>query len=177
MAHAEFPTVAKRSPPEHAHPMTTAKVMVLLLVPAAILAADSPSSLVPGERPGTATVIHRTDVLPDHSSNAIPRGGIWPLYTSPEARLNYFAVTAPTPMHFHPDADHRLYVLEGKVVVTCGTTATTNIVGDFIIIPRGVRHSYNVPSVGERALLLTFDAPPYDPKKTVSILPQKAPSQ
>jgi quercetin dioxygenase-like cupin family protein len=72
-------------------------------------------------------------------------------------------------MHFHPDADHRLYVLEGKIVVTCGTTTTTNGVGDFIVIPRGVRHSYNVPAPGDRALLLTFDAPPYDPAKTVNI--------
>jgi cupin superfamily acireductone dioxygenase involved in methionine salvage len=41
--------------------------------------------------------------------------------------------------------------------------------GDLIIIPQGVRHYYDVPARGERALLLTFDAPPYDPKKTVQL--------
>ena len=43
------------------------------------------------------------------------------------------------------------------------------IAGDFIIIPKGVRHSYDVPAKGDRALLLTFDAPPYDPRKTVNL--------
>lgn len=143
------------------------KAVVLALF-CTVLAGAADTNLLPGEREGSATVIHRADVVPAESTNAPPRGGLWPLYSSPEARLNYFAVTGRTPMHFHPDADHRLYVLEGKIVVTCGTTTTTNGVGDFIVIPRGVRHSYNVPGPGDRALLLTFDAPPYDPAKTVS---------
>jgi mannose-6-phosphate isomerase-like protein (cupin superfamily) len=150
--------------------------MVCLLVSVSILGADGPAILSPGERVGTAVVIHRADILPNQSTNGSPRGGLWPLYSSPEARLNYFAVTSLTQMHFHPDADHRLYVLEGKIVVTCGAVTTTSSPGDFIVIPRGVRHSYDVPSVGDRALLLTFDAPPYDPKKTVSIIPPKADS-
>ena len=77
-------------------------------------------------------------------------------------------------MHFHPDGEHRLYVLEGKVVVTAGTNVSTAGVGDFIVIPKGVRHSYDVPAKGDRALLLTFDAPPYDPKKTVTLEPPRS---
>ena len=83
--------------------------------------------------------------------------------------MNYFEVTSRTGLHFHPDADHKLYVLEGKLVVTAGTNMTVAIAGDFIIIPKGVRHSYDVPAKGDRALLLTFDAPPYDPRKTVNL--------
>jgi mannose-6-phosphate isomerase-like protein (cupin superfamily) len=147
--------------------MITKAILLALFCPVFVWAADK--NLLPGEREGSATVIHRADVVPSVSTNAPARGGLWPLYSSPEARLNYFAVTGRTPMHFHPDADHRLYVLEGKIVVTCGTTTTTNTVGDFIVIPRGVRHSYNVPAPGDHALLLTFDAPPYDPAKTVNI--------
>jgi mannose-6-phosphate isomerase-like protein (cupin superfamily) len=154
--------------------MTTAKAMGCLLISVSIIGADGQATLSPGERAGAAVVIHRADVLPNQSTNGSPRGGLWPLYSSPEARLNYFAVTSRTPMHFHPDSDHRLYVLEGKIVVICGAVTTTNSPGDFIVIPRGVRHSYDVPSVGDRALLLTFDAPPYDPKKTVNLTPQKA---
>ena len=156
--------------------MTTAKAMICLLVSVSILGADGPATLSPGERTGAAVVIHRADIIPDPSTNSSARGGLWPLYSTPEARLNYFLVVSRTPMHFHPDADHRLYVLEGRIVITCGTVTTTNAPGDFIVIPRGVRHSYDVPSVGERALLLTFDAPPYDPKKTVSLIPQKTAS-
>jgi quercetin dioxygenase-like cupin family protein len=87
--------------------------------------------------------------------------------------MNYVEVTGRNGMHFHPDADHKLYVLEGQVVVTAGTNVTTAGAGDLIIIPKGVRHCYDVPAKGERALLLTFDAPPYDPRKTVNLEPTK----
>ena len=142
---------------------------VALFAAAELLAAEWDADLKAGERIGAAQIIHRADVVPDRSTNGPARGGLFPLYSSAEARLNYFEVTSRTGMHFHPDADHRLYVLEGKVVIMCGTNTTTNTVGDFIVIPRGVRHSYNVPGKGDRALMLTFDAPPYDPKKTVSV--------
>ncbi|MDB6030293.1 MAG: cupin protein [Verrucomicrobiales bacterium] len=121
------------------------------------------------EREGTAKIIHRADVIPSSATNNPARGGLWPLYATPEAKLNYFAVTGHTPLHFHPDAEHRLYVLEGKVLVTAGTNTTLACVGDFIVIPRGIRHSYDVPEKGDRALMLTFDAPPFDPRKTVSL--------
>ena len=125
---------------------------------------------VEGEREGMATVLHGDDVLGD-------RGGsrhLWPLLNTPEARMNYFEVTSRGALHFHPDADHRLYVLEGTVLVTCGTATTKCAAGDFIVIPRGVRHCYDVAAPGEKALLLTFDAPPYDPKKTVNVEPKPA---
>jgi quercetin dioxygenase-like cupin family protein len=147
------------------------KALGLLLLATTVRAADP--ILLPSEITGAATVIHRVDALRGRATNstnsATSRGGLWPLYSSAEARLNYFEVAARTPMHFHPDADHRLYVLEGTLVVTCGTNTTTNTVGDFIVIPRGVRHSYDVPNKGGHALLLTFDAPPYDSKRTVNI--------
>ena len=83
--------------------------------------------------------------------------------------MNYVEVAGKSGMHFHPDADHKLYVLEGEVVVVAGTNTTTAVAGDLIIIPKGVRHCYDVPTNGSRALLLTFDAPPYDPAKTVNL--------
>jgi quercetin dioxygenase-like cupin family protein len=83
--------------------------------------------------------------------------------------MNYVEVAGKSGMHFHPDADHKLYVLEGEVVVIAGTNSNTAIAGDLIIIPKGVRHCYDVPAKGGRALLLTFDAPPYDPGKTVNL--------
>jgi len=132
--------------------------------------------LIEGEREGTATVLHRDEVL--HSGK---RGQhLWPLLSTPDARINYFEVTGRGPLHFHPDADHRLYVLEGTVLVTCGTKTLTCTAGDFIVIPKGVRHCYDIPNSGDRALLLTLDAPPYDPKKTVSVADstaEKAPAK
>lgn len=137
-----------------------------------LLLSASPRSdepLRPGEREGGAQIIHRRDVIPDRGTNGAPQGGLWPLLSTPEVRMNYFEVTGRTPLHFHPDADHRLYVLEGKLLVTAGTNTTLAELGDLIVIPKGVRHSYNVPAKGDRALLLTFDAPPYDPAKTVNL--------
>jgi len=123
----------------------------------------------PAERDGTATLIHRADIVRDRGTNNPVAVRVWPVHATPEARMNYVEVAGRTGLHFHPDADHKLYVLEGSVLVTAGTNTTTATVGDLIIIPKGVRHRYDVPARGDRALLLTFDAPPYDPGKTVNL--------
>jgi quercetin dioxygenase-like cupin family protein len=121
------------------------------------------TATTPTELPGAATIRHREEVVRNDGRH------LWPLFSSAEARMNYFEVTGPTRLHFHPDADHRLYVLEGKALITAGTNQSVAIPGDFIIIPRGVRHRYDLPPNEKRALLLTFDAPPYDPTKTVNL--------
>jgi quercetin dioxygenase-like cupin family protein len=148
-------------------------VVVILLfafrIVASVSSQDSAVPLPSGEREGKATILHRDEVLRDRGTNNASVMRLWPLYASPEARMNYVEVAGRSSMHFHPDADHKLYVLEGKVVVTAGTNTTTATVGDLIIIPKGVRHCYDVPKPGDRALLLTFDAPPYDPRKTVPV--------
>jgi quercetin dioxygenase-like cupin family protein len=128
----------------------------------------------PDERAGGATFIHRADVIRNRTTNNAAPMRLWPLHATAEARMNYVEVAGRSGLHFHPDADHKLYVLEGSVVVTAGTNTTTAIAGDLIIIPKGVRHRYDVPAEGDRALLLTFDAPPYDPRKTVNVEPSGA---
>jgi quercetin dioxygenase-like cupin family protein len=144
-------------------------VLGVVLVRFATVAEDSAAARHPDERDGTATLIHRADVIRDRGTNTISTMRLWPLLATAEARMNYVEVTGRSSLHFHPDADHKLYVLEGKVAVTAGTNTAIATVGDLIIIPKGVRHCYDVPAKGERALLLTFDAPPYDPRKTVQI--------
>ena len=138
----------------------------LFAVLAFAASGEAPPARHPGERDNTATIIHRADVVHDRGTKG---RHLWPLYSNADVRLNYFEVTGRSGLHFHPDADHRLYVLEGKLVVTIGTNTTTVAVGDFIVIPKGVRHCYDVPAKGDRALLLTFDAPPYDPRRTVNL--------
>jgi quercetin dioxygenase-like cupin family protein len=133
------------------------------------VAIEQPAARHPEERDGTATIVHRADVIRDRGTNGSGPMRLWPLYSTAESRMNYVEVIGRSGLHFHPDADHKLYVLEGSVVVTAGTNAITAVVGDLIVIPKGVRHCYDVPAKGGRALLLTFDAPPYDPRKTVSI--------
>jgi quercetin dioxygenase-like cupin family protein len=38
--------------------------------------------------------------------------------------------------------------------------------GDYISIPAGMKHGYRVPA-DKTAFLISMDAPPYDPQKTV----------
>jgi len=134
------------------------------------LAADEPlPPRPPQERDGAATLMHRAEVVRGRNTNSTAAMRLWPLYASPEARMNYVEVAARSGWHFHPDTDHKLYVLEGRVVVMAGTNSSIAIPGDLIIIPKGLRHCYDVPVESGRALLLTFDAPPYDPKKTVPL--------
>ena len=146
-------------------------LLAVVLVRSATAAEEPTPARHPDERDGTATFIHRSDVIRDRGTNASATMRLWPLHATAESRMNYVEVTGRSSLHFHPDADHKLYVLEGKVVVTAGTNTTIATIGDLIIIPKGVRHCYDVPAKGERALLLTFDAPPYDPRKTVQLEP------
>ena len=150
------------------HAFALAIVLASLLLSATVAEEPAPARH-PGERDGAATLIHRADVIRDRGTNTPGAMRLWPLHATPESRMNYVEVTGRSSLHFHPDADHKLYVLEGKVAVTAGTNTTLATVGDLIIIPKGVRHCYDVPARGERALLLTFDAPPYDPRKTVQL--------
>jgi quercetin dioxygenase-like cupin family protein len=145
------------------------RLLMLLLVTACFVSAGEPPARHPDERDGTATLIHRADVLRNRGTNSAAPMRLWPLHSTAEARMNYVEVAGRSGLHFHPDADHKLYVLEGSVVVVSGTNTTTANAGDLIIIPKGVRHCYDVPTKGDRALLLTFDAPPYDPRKTVNL--------
>ena len=144
-------------------------LLALVLVRSATVADEPAPARHPDERDGAATLIHRADVIRDRGTNSSATMRLWPLFATSESRMNYVEVAGRSGLHFHPDADHKLYVLEGKVAVTAGTNTTIATVGDLIIIPKGVRHCYDVPAKGERALLLTFDAPPYDPRKTVQL--------
>jgi|GEM_PF-3451245 len=144
-------------------------VLGILVSCCTALADERSPARHPEERDGAATLIHRADIVRDRSTNSTAAMRLWPLHETPESRMNYVEVASRSTLHFHPDADHKLYVLEGKVVVIAGTNRTIATVGDLIIIPKGVRHCYDVPAKGEHALLLTFDAPPYDPRKTVNL--------
>ncbi len=144
-------------------------ILLAALLIRSTVAEDPAPVRHPDERDGAATLIHRADIIRDRGTNTSATMRLWPLHATAESRMNYVEVTGRSSLHFHPDADHKLYVLEGKVAVTAGTNTTIATVGDLIIIPTGVRHCYDVPAKGERALLLTFDAPPYDPRKTVQL--------
>src|ERR1051325_8485052 len=87
-------------------------------------AAAQDSERSPQERAGTAKIIRRSDVIKSGTAtNRAAAMRLWPLYSTPESRMNYVEVTGRSALHFHPDADHKLYVLEGRVVVIAGTNS------------------------------------------------------
>lgn len=154
--------------------LNPARLSIVKVVVSAVslLVLFTDGQTVPQSRPAskeTATLIHRADVLRDRTAESAAPMRLWPLYSNANARMNYVEVNGRSSMHLHPDEDHRLYVLEGSVLVITGTNKATAITGDLIIIPKGVPHAYDVARKGEHALLLTFDAPPYDPKKTLPV--------
>jgi len=130
-----------------------------------------PSSLTAAESAITVTApaptIVRTKELMAREPNPSTRGGhLWRLHQSATSRTNLVEMRGEAGEHIHPDAEHSLYVISGEVTVHAGDLKTTLHPGDYISIPAGMKHGYTVPA-DKPALLLSMDAPPYDPQKTI----------
>ena len=93
-------------------------------------------------------------------------GHVWRLHQSATSRTNLVEMRGIAGEHIHPDAEHSLYVISGEVMVHAGDLETTLKAGDYISIPAGMKHGYRVPA-DKPALLISMDAPPYDPQKTI----------
>lgn len=65
----------------------------------------------------------------------------------------------------HPDADHTVLVIEGAIEGEVGGKAIQLKKGDLISIPAGMPHKYTIK--GKDAIIVSMDAPYYDPAKTV----------
>ena len=61
------------------------------------------------------------------------------------------------PPHSHSREDEAVHVLEGEVEFTIGRTKTVAGAGEWVFLPRGVRHSFRVAS--EQARLLAMYTP------------------
>lgn len=74
------------------------------------------------------------------------------------------------PLHFHPDGVHRMYVLEGRLRCTVGEETMEMGPGDYMLIPRGVRHKFEKVGDG-KAYFVTVDTPPINPANNVWLEP------
>ena len=62
------------------------------------------------------------------------------------------------PLHIHTKEDEYFYVVEGKIVVTCGKEIFEADKGSFVFLPKNIPHSWDV--VGEDgATLLMITVP------------------
>ena len=57
--------------------------------------------------------------------------------------------------HVHPAAPEAFYVLEGEYTIHCDRNSYTAHSGDFVLIPKGVPHSYRSGTAGGRVLVIS----------------------
>jgi quercetin dioxygenase-like cupin family protein len=90
---------------------------------------------------------------------------VWCIKQNEIIRINLVRMSGELSLHQHPDAEHSLLVLEGRLRVQIDEAVVEIGSGDFISIPAGVPHKYT--TITESAELVSMDAPYYDPAKTV----------
>ncbi len=56
--------------------------------------------------------------------------------------------------HIHPTGAEAFYVLEGEYTIQCDQRVYTAQVGDFVLIPKGVPHSYRSGTEGGKVLVI-----------------------
>ena len=133
-----------------------------LAVPPVLNAAGAPA-------PATAaapTIVRTRELMAREPNPGTTASHVWRLHQSATSRTNLVEMRGEAGAHVHPDAEHSLYVISGEVKVRAGDLETTLRVGDYISIPAGMKHGYSVPA-DKPALLISMDAPPYDPQKTI----------
>lgn len=92
---------------------------------------------------------------------------VWTVKQDSIIRINLVEMSGELPRHKHPDADHSLMILEGRVRVEIADKTIEIGKGDFITIPVDVPHKYW--SLTAKSIFVSMDAPYYDPKKTIPL--------
>jgi quercetin dioxygenase-like cupin family protein len=143
------------------HFLTQAGALALALPPALRAADDAVASTA-----AEPTIVRTWELMAREPNPSANSGHVWRLHQSATSRTNLVEMRGDAGEHIHPDAEHSLYVISGEVVVRAGKLETTLRAGDYISIPAGMKHDYRVPA-NQPALLISMDAPPYNPQKTI----------
>ena len=133
-----------------------------LTLPPALCAAESSAKA----RTSEPAIVRTRELMARAPNPSTNTGHVWQLHQSATSRTNLIEMRGEAGEHIHPDAEHSLYVISGQVKVRAGEVETTLQAGDYISIPAGMKHGYSVPA-DMPALLISMDAPPYDPQKTI----------
>lgn len=92
---------------------------------------------------------------------------VWTIRRDRTIRVNLVEMAGELRLHKHPDAEHSLMVLEGRVRAQVGDEFVDLEKGDYLSIPANLPHKYW--SLTPKAMLVSMDAPYYDPKRTVAL--------
>lgn len=94
-----------------------------------------------------------------------PQESLWTLKKTAIFRVNVVKMTGVSKRHKHPDAEHSILVIKGKIRAEINGQLVKLKKGDLLSIPAGVPHKYTVK--GRKAIIVSMDAPYYDPGKTI----------
>ncbi len=155
--------------PDRKSPAPTSRRAFLTAAGASLAAGFAPSASAAGDEPappsaGEKPTVVRTRELRQRE----PGKHLWTLHQNKTSRTNLVEMSGDSVRHIHPDAEHSLYVLAGDLTALVGDETIPLHEGDYISIPPGIPHCYSVPP-GKTALLLSLDAPAYDPAKIIRV--------
>jgi quercetin dioxygenase-like cupin family protein len=114
-----------------------------------------------------ARLLRRAEIMSREPHVQSPNVRVWTMHQDERSRTNLVEMSGKLSYHAHPDADHTLMVLSGCVCAWVDREAVVLNEGDYLSIPASVPHKYE--TITKTALLVSFDAPAYDPAKQVRI--------
>jgi quercetin dioxygenase-like cupin family protein len=125
-----------------------------------------PSETVSLASAAVPTIKRQVEIMAGPTNWNDPSDRGWTLVKTSEKRANLVEMFSELKNHSHPDADHSLILLKGSARVVTPDEEKALEPGDYVSIPKSVAHKYYVDGT-ESALFISFDAPAYDPAKTV----------
>lgn len=149
---------------------------VLALLPLMSVLADHPSKQ-PNQPPKhekeveePGLMVSRSEAMKKEPVADLGVARYWAVEKGKDVWSLLVEVSGTIPLHFHPDGVHRMYVLEGKLRCTVGKEAMVMGPGDYMLIPKGVRHKFEKAGDG-KAYFVTVDTPPINPANNVWLEP------
>lgn len=146
-------------------------VAALVMVPVPTPLAQTPDPPKhPREVEAAGLMVRRSEVMRGEPVADLGVARYWAVEKGKDVTSLLVEVGGTVPMHLHPDGVHRMYVLEGKLRCTIGKETMVMEPGDYMMIPRSVRH--RLERVGEgKTVFVTVDSPPIDPRNNVWLEP------
>ena len=142
---------------------------VVALLPLVSVRADQPPKH-PREVEAEGLMVRKSEITVTAPVADLGVARYWAVEKGKDVWSLLVEVSGTVPLHFHPDGVHRMYILEGKLRCTVGKETMEMGPGDYMLIPRGVRHKFE--KVGEgKAYFVTVDTPPINPANNVWLEP------
>jgi mannose-6-phosphate isomerase-like protein (cupin superfamily) len=142
---------------------------VAALLPLGSDAADPPPKH-PKESDAEGLMVQRSEITKTKPVADLGVARYWAVEQGKDVWSLLVEVSGTIPLHFHPDGVHRMYILEGRLRCTVGKETMEMGPGDYMLIPRAVRHKFE--KVGEgKAYFVTVDTPPINPANNVWLEP------